>query len=119
MTTKTRASERVSVSGVGWKKPMAISAQKYEQISKAILATLTIEPIKLTELARRVGERLPNFEGSVSWYTISVLRELEVQGKVVRQAKPALYSKRSVNSASASATKRRSLPAGRKASSDA
>lgn len=93
MPTKTRDSQRVSITGVGWKKPLSISTQKYAQVSKAILTALSAEPITFTELVRRVGERLPGFEGSVSWYTVSVARELEVQGKLVRQAKPVLYAK--------------------------
>jgi hypothetical protein len=41
----------------------------------------------------RVAKAVPGFEGSVGWYTISCVRDLEVQGKVTRHARPVLYSK--------------------------
>jgi hypothetical protein len=72
MARKARDSARVSVRGVGLKRPVDISARKYEQVSKAILAVLSASPVKFTELARRVGERLPGSAGSVPWYTVTI-----------------------------------------------
>ena len=93
MATSKSDTARTPRRGAGWKKKSTIATDKYEAVSGAILASLDAEPIRFTELVERVAQRLPGFEGSVGWYTISCVRELEVQGKVTRHPKPVLYSK--------------------------
>jgi hypothetical protein len=90
---KTR-SGRVRIHGKGWSKVSSIAAGKYDIISRAILSSLTRRPITFSELVTRVTTKVRGFSGSIPWYTITCLRELEVRKKVVRRRAPVLYSLR-------------------------
>jgi hypothetical protein len=93
MNKPTAPIARTAIRGAGWKKPTTISTAKYEAVVNAILSVLPGQPIRFTELVGRVERQLPDFEGSVAWYTITCARELEVQGRLVRHARPVLYSR--------------------------
>lgn len=73
-----------SVKGKGWKKAMNISADKYDIVSKAILKVITKEPVRFTELVEKAEKTVKNFQGSFGWYSVSVLRQLEREGKIIR-----------------------------------
>jgi len=94
MRKDTKGDSRTRIRGKGWKRSATIATEKYETISKAIMDSLTTTPIKFSELAKLVKDRVKGFDGSVPWYTISCLRELETQGRVTKHRKPVLYSKR-------------------------
>jgi hypothetical protein len=87
-------STRVQIRGKGWKKASSIAADKYELISGAILKSLSKSPTTFSKLVAKVKAKTPGFSGSVAWYTITCLRELEVRGKVIRHVAPVLYSRR-------------------------
>ena len=91
---KPTKSSRVQIRGKGWTKVASIATDKYERISRAILLSLTKTPMTFTELVARVKAKVRGFSGSISWYTITCLRELEVRGKVTRHKAPVLYSLR-------------------------
>jgi hypothetical protein len=55
---------------------------------------LTKTPMKFTELVTRVKAKVRGFSGSIPWYTVTCLRELEVRGRVTRHKAPVLYSLR-------------------------
>jgi hypothetical protein len=84
---------RKSVRDRGWKAPRTIAEHKYAMISRAILKVLSNEPMRFSDLVTQVTKAVRNFEGSIAWYVMSCLRELEVQGKVAKHHRPVKYSK--------------------------
>lgn len=94
MPTNRSSHGRTSVRGKTWKRPIRIDAARFEAVSRAILASLDSTPIRFTELVDRVAKRLARFEGSVTWYTLTVARELERRGRIVRSEKPVRYATR-------------------------
>ena len=63
-----------------------IAMEKYEPIAKAINAVLQDgKNLTYTELVTEVKKRLQDFKGSVSWYVITVTRDLESRGKMICQ----------------------------------
>lgn len=85
------AAKRTEVRGRGWKRSIRIDAGKFDAVARAILDALTADPVPLRVLVERVAARLPGFDGSVTWYTISCARELELRGELLRQARPVRY----------------------------
>ena len=68
---------------------------KYEAVSRAVLKSLSTRGVRYLELTDRVYPLLKGFKGSLWHYILRCLRELESQGKVVRDlGPPVLYSKK-------------------------
>jgi len=76
--------DKVKIKGRGWNKSFKISRDKYDAVSTVILKVLSDKPLRFSEVENEVKKQLTTFEGSVGWYTISILRELETQGKIKR-----------------------------------
>ncbi len=84
---------RTIIRGKGWKKTTTMATDKYRMVSRAIMASLTKTPMAFSHLVTHVEARLKFFDGSIPWYTITCLRELEMRGKVIKHQKPVRYSK--------------------------
>lgn len=97
MPERRRVDRMTSVQGRTWKRSIRIDADRFESVSAAILASLDATPIRFTDLVQRVSKRLAGFEGSVTWYTLTVARELERRGRIVRSEKPVRYSTRAAS----------------------
>src|SRR5262245_58157685 len=95
MNGKKRSGSRTAVRGKGWKRATTIDTKKYEVIARAIMSSLTTTPIAFSDLVKRVGAKLDSFDGSVPWYTLSCLRELEIRGRVQKHQRPVRYSRKS------------------------
>jgi hypothetical protein len=93
MPSRKRSQPRTVVFGENWKRPITIASDKYAAVARAIVSSLTAEPVRFSELLARIEPKLAGFDGSVAWYAISVARNLEAEGKLVRQSKPVLYSR--------------------------
>ncbi len=73
-----------AVRGKGWKRALNIPQDKYRKVSGAILKVLTARPVRFGELAGKVRRQVGKFPGSVEWYMVGTLRQLEKEGKVAR-----------------------------------
>src|SRR5262249_32157099 len=94
MRRKTKTESRTPIRGKGWKRSSSIATDKDETISKVTLSSLTTTPVRFSELVKLVRARVKCFDGSIPWYTMSCLRELESQGRITKHRKPVLYSKK-------------------------
>ena len=93
MTSNIRPSQpRKSIRGLGWKTSRTIAQDKYETISTAVLESLSKEPMRYSDLVAQVKKTVSNFDGSIAWYVMSCLRELEVQGRITKHQRPVRYS---------------------------
>ncbi len=67
------------------KQGVNIDRGKYDEIRGAILEAIgENEGITFGELTTAVGEKCPNFDGSIGWYTTSVKLDLEARGLIER-----------------------------------
>ena len=64
---------------------MNIEKVKYELIREAILAVISAQgEIAFSALPAAVSRRLPDFEGSIGWYTTTVKLDLEARHLIER-----------------------------------
>lgn len=79
------------------KNGVRISKSKYEIIRKGILEILTEETLPFMKMAHTLEQEIGNsFDGSVSWYAVTVKLDLEARGivQIVPHTKPPLLTVR-------------------------
>jgi DNA-binding transcriptional ArsR family regulator len=74
------------------KRGVSISRAKYDMIRGAILHTLREKgEISFSELVEAVNDQVKDkFDGSVSWYVVSVKLDLEARDQIERVEQPGL-----------------------------
>ena len=91
----TPRKKKKTIRAAHWKRSSTMDEDKYKVVSRAILKSLGAKGMRYMELTDRVYLQLKNFKGSLWHYILRCLRELETQGKVVRDlGPPVLYSKK-------------------------
>ena len=77
--------ERIMTLHPQGKEGVHIAKTKYDAVKDAILNILEEQEIIIfNELMEKVGEKLPNFDGSIGWYTTSVKLDLEARDIIER-----------------------------------
>lgn len=67
------------------KKGVNILRRRYDAIKNAMIdVAVDRGAVTLDELSRLVGERLPAFDGKITWYTVTVKLDLEARGIIER-----------------------------------
>ena len=81
-----QVTERILTLHPAGKQGVNIDKGKYDMVREAIGETLKAQPgITFSELTEEVGRRIGDaFEGSVSWYVVSVKLDLEARGVLER-----------------------------------
>ena len=84
-----------AIRGKEWLRSINIPLDKYTKISRAVMKVLSNEPVRFGELTAKVEKEVKGFSGSVGWYLVGTLRELEKEGMVVwTKGSTVTYSKK-------------------------
>jgi hypothetical protein len=77
--------ERITTQHPAGKQGVNIDRNKYDQVREAILATLRkVDDMPLHKLPPAIAKKLPDFDGSISWYTTTIKLDLEARGLIER-----------------------------------
>ena len=78
--------ERIMTLHPAGKQGVNIDKGKYDMVREAIEATLRAQPgITFSNMTEEVGRRIGDvFDGSISWYVVSVKLDLEARGVLER-----------------------------------